>query len=269
MIHVQNANFSECANILYSDNPNHSGIIAGECKGDVWVDNVKNPAIALVYSNAIGGFSILGEPKNDSVYNEFSNYLREKLFKELKSKGIDDFEFSVESKITEEHILRLFFDKSINQEDEYFYKKSCANETGKVDKYSIVRVDPNFIGQLQAGKYDNAEFLTKRLLESWETYEQFFMKSLAFVAILEKSIVAVIIGTARYQNVIPIDIETKEEHRKKGLAYLLTQYFVNGCVENGLVAQWNCTDSNIASRSTVLKAGFEFLKKKPYYWFKI
>ncbi len=50
---------------------------------------------------------------------------------------------------------------------------------------------------------------------------QFFMKSLAFVATLEKSIVAVIIGTARFHNIIPIDIETKEEHRKKGLAYLL------------------------------------------------
>ena len=63
-----------------------------------------------------------------------------------------------------------------------------------------------------------------------------------------------VIGTARYQNVLPIDIETKEEYRQKGLAYLLTQYFVNACVESGLVAQWNCIDSNIASRSTVVKA---------------
>lgn len=269
MKHVNNTNYSKYSNILSVDNPSHSGILAGECKGDIWIDNVKNPELALVYSNAVGGFAIMGEPKNNSVYDVFNKYLRERLFAELKGRGINDFEFSVESKITEEHILRLFSDKSINHEDEYFYRKSSTNELRKLDSYRIVRVDQNFIEQLQVGEYDNAEFLIERLLESWETYEQFFMKSLAFVATLEKSIVAVIIGTARFQNIIPIDIETKEEHRKKGLAYLLTQYFVNECVERKLVAQWNCVDSNIASRKTVVKSGFDFLKKKPYYWFEI
>jgi hypothetical protein len=35
-------------------------------------------------------------------------------------------------------------------------------------------------------------------------------------------IVAVIVGTARFNDVIAIDIATKTEHRKKGLALMLT-----------------------------------------------
>lgn len=266
---VMNKDLSKCTNILYSDSPSYSGIVAGECKGDVWVDNIVNPTLALVYSFTVGGFSIMGSPNDTSVYGDFIEFLRGKLFLELKSKGINYFEFSVESKTTEDYILELFSNESMNQEDEYFYRKCDANEIQKIDHYNIVQVAQEFIRQLQAGKYDNPEFLSERLLESWGTYERFFSKSVAYVATIETSIVAVIVGTARYQDVIPIDIETKEEYRKKGLASILTQYFVKECVDIGLVAQWNCVDSNIASRKTAEKAGFKFMNKKPYYWFGI
>ena len=109
---------------------------------------MKNPVLALVYSNAVGGFSILGKPKDFSVYYDFNKFLREKFFNELKSRGIDEFEFSVESEIAEKHILELFSDKSVNKEDECFYRKSIANEVGKVDMYSIVKVDSNFTWKL-------------------------------------------------------------------------------------------------------------------------
>ncbi len=269
MKRVYNVKSGVYTNILSEDNPSYSGILAGECKGDIWIDDVKNPELALVYSNAVGGFAILGEPKNNAVYDKFNEFLREVFFVELKSRGVDGFEFSMASEKAEEYILGLFTDKNINQEDEYFYRKSGLYNLETPDKYNIIKVDPHFIEQLKAGKYVNAEFLTDRLLGSWESFEQFFTKSLAFVATLDKSIVSVIIGTARYKNVVPIDIETIQEHRKKGLAYILTQYFVNECAIRELVAQWNCIDSNTASRKTAVKAGFDLFKKKPFYWFDI
>ena len=169
---IINTDLSECTNILYSDSPSYSVIVACECKGEAWVDNMVNPTLALVYSYAVGGFSIMGDPNDVSVYDDFIEFLREKLFVELKSKGIDYFEFSVESKRTEDHILKLFSDERMNQEDEYFYIKSCANEIREIDQYNIIRVDSEFVRWLRAGKYDNAEFLSERLLESWGTYEQ-------------------------------------------------------------------------------------------------
>ena len=69
----------------------------------------------------------------------------------------------------------------MNQEDEYFYRKSWKSEVKEIEHYNIVQIDSEFIDRLEAGKYDNPEFLSKRLLESWGTYEQFFAKSLAYV----------------------------------------------------------------------------------------
>lgn len=37
--------------------PCFSGIVAGEYKGELWVDSIENPTIAIAYSNAVGSFA--------------------------------------------------------------------------------------------------------------------------------------------------------------------------------------------------------------------
>ncbi|MBI9011792.1 MAG: GNAT family N-acetyltransferase [Clostridiales bacterium] len=266
---ISHVALSECRNLLSSDGPSYSSIVIGESKGDVWIDNLSNPTLALVYSPAVGGFSIMGDPDDTSVFENLKEFLTNDLFSMLKRKGINDFEFSVESERTMSSLLNLFSDRVMSQEVEYFYRKSSVGKVTETDQYYVLKIDTDFITQLQSGCYDNPELLTEKLLGSWETIEKFLSRSVGYVAIHEKSIVALIIGTARFQNVIPIDIETNENHRKNGLALTLTQYFVNECIERGLIAQWNCVESNIGSRKTVEKAGFDFMKKKTYYWFDI
>ncbi len=260
---------SNCTSILYSDSPSFSGIIAGESKGKVWVDHLEKPTLALVYSKAVGGFSILGDPEDETVYSDFKDFLQDELFIELKNSGTDFFEFSVESNRTKNHMLRMFSDKCMNQEDEYYYRKSTVGSILEIDEYQIKNIDSKFIERLESGKYNNSDLVSSRILGSWDSYDQFINRSVGIVAVNGSSIVAVLIGSGRYQDVIPIDIMTNAEHRKKGLASILTQHFVNKCVDRRLIAQWNCVESNIASRNTVEKAGFEFLKKKPFYWFEI
>jgi len=270
MNHIVNPNYSHNINILYADSPSFSGIVAGECKGDVWVDNVGEPTLALVYSFAVGGFSILGEPEDISVYDEFKNYVTEQLFVELKNKGFGCFEFTVESKKAEEHILKLFSDKSVCEEEEYTFRKAEISNFEAIEKdYRFFKVDKDFVRKIEEGQYENAEFISERILESWGSYDLFLHNSLAYTAVWNNSIAAVIVGTARYKNIIPIDIETIEVHRNKGLAYTLVQYFINECVNKGFIAQWDCVASNVGSKKIAEKAGFKLLNKKSVYWFKI
>lgn len=271
MIKVEKLESSNMKAVLYEDSPSFSGIVAGECKGHLWVDDTKNPSLAMAYSFAVGDYSILGEPQEESVYKQFYNFLIEDLFPKLREKNEYCFEFSTESIRMQEYMLKMFSDRIIEREDEFFYRKATKIVTKMQisNEYMIAKIDAKFIAQLEQGKYENRKFLEERLLESWGSYHDFLNKSVAFVALYQKRIVAVIVGTARFHKIIPIDIETEEQHRKKGLASALTKCFVNECVDNQLVAQWDCVDSNVASKKTVQKAGFLFMKKKPYYWFHI
>lgn len=269
MKRVNNPKFGNCENILYGVSPSYSGIVTGECKGDLWVDNLDEPQLALAYSASVGGFSIMGSPEDFSVYDNLISFLREELFPILKNNGTDSFEFSFECEEAKEYILNKLSNEDICKEDEYFYRKEDSVEVQTLDHYNILQVDSEFVKDLQSGKYKNPEFLSKRILESWDSYDSFLNRSIAYVATQDSTITAAIVGTARYQNVIPVDIETKEEHRKKGLASVITQHFINECVRRGLIVQWNCVESNTASRKSVEKAGFTLIKKDPFYWFEI
>ena len=47
-------------NIANDNCHSFSGIVAGECKGDLWVDDLDNPRISIVYSYPVGSFTFLG-----------------------------------------------------------------------------------------------------------------------------------------------------------------------------------------------------------------
>lgn len=271
MIKIDKLTLEASAKVCSDMSPSFSGIVVGECKGDVWVDDIDNPSIALIHSSAVGGFSIFGEPTDSEVYRKFQRFITGDMFGILIRRGIDCFEFSIESDKAKPSILALFNDKTIQSEDEFTFRKDekYSGDMAIPDKYRILKVDATFLGELESGVFGNQELLTERLLASWGTYNSFLAKSVAFVVVYQKQIAAVIVGTARYKNVIPINIETENDHRRQGLALALLRQFVNECADRGLVAQWDCMDSNIASRRTAKSAGFEFVRKSRVYWFSI
>jgi hypothetical protein len=119
------------------------------------------------------------------------------------------------------------------------------------------------------GKYENADFIIVRLLESWYSFEDFMNKSLAYCTIWDNRIVAVMIGTACYSNILAIDIETEEKHRRMGLSYTMAVRFIADCLENSYIPQWDCVESNINSYNLAIKLGFNKINENTVYWFHI
>ena len=122
---------------------------------------------------------------------------------------------------------------------------------------------------LSQGNYENKEFLTKRLLESWYSFEDFEKKSIAYCVLFGDRIVSVIVGTASFRNVIAIDIETEEDHRGKGLAYAMAIEFITDCLNNDYIPQWDCVESNQNSINLAEKLGFQKNHDNTVYWFDL
>jgi hypothetical protein len=272
MIKVSNKNNFECINELtYDFSPSFSGIVSGICKGDLWIDDLKKPKLAIAKSYSVGGFAILGEIDNDAETKKFENFLRNDLFNQLKANNINNFEFSIESNNISIDIYKLFNDKNIQTEKEFtFRKNSIINVNLNLpNEYKIYKVDYEFWNNVYKGIFENTEFLTQRLLESWNDFEEFYNNSLAYCIVYKQEIIAVIVGTARFKNLVAIDIETEKLHRGKNLAYLMTVSFVNSCLEKGLVVQWDCVESNKASNNLVRKLGFDFIRETTVYYLDI
>jgi hypothetical protein len=135
---VDNYNYSQFKNILYKDNPSFASIVTGNSKGDLWVNNIENPAVAIAYSRPVGGFSIMGIPDD---YEVFLQFLEKDFFAEINENGFNYFEFSVEETILEKKLLEKISDKKISQEYEYYFRKYDKSEVSALKNYTILAID--------------------------------------------------------------------------------------------------------------------------------
>lgn len=86
---------------------------------------------------------------------------------------------------------------------------------------------------------------------------------------IQNSIVAVMVGTSHFNNVIAIDNETDEQYRRRGLGYAMAYKFIDDCIKNDRTPQWDCVESNPNSYNMAKKLGFEMVKENTVYWFDI
>ena len=261
----------DVTNIVNEKSPSFSGIVNGECKGKLWVDNIEVPRIAIAESYAVGSFAFLGTYKTNEDFLNLKDFLENELFHDLKKNGYKCFEFSIESENIHKSILEVFKNKSIQAEKEFSFRVNeiPKNNLGIPKEYQLRKVDDTFWNMLTEEKFENEDFLKVRLLESWYSFEEFKNKSIAYCIILNNRIVAVMVGTACFKNVIAIDIETEEKHRRKGLAYVMAVEFINHCLKNELIPQWDCVESNPNSYNMAIKLGFEKMNENTVYWFNI
>lgn len=268
----------DITNITSVYSPSFSGIVSGECKGNVWVDNLQCPNIALVESIPVGGFAFLGAIHTKEQGQQLELFLKEELFPMLKSSGVGSFEFSAEQEEVAKFIINIFQYKKIENEQEFSYQASgleASSRESLPQQYVMHHVDYEFWASLSengdgnGNELKNGHLLKNKIEESWYSFNDFINRSLAFCISYENHIVAVIVGTARFNDTLPIDIETDKAHQNKGLASALTKEFINQCVARGLSAQWDCVESNVKSKKLAEKAGFKLISQQPVYWFDI
>lgn len=265
---LQNTDFQA---VTQGSTPSFSGIVIGECKGRLWLDDLNCPTLAIAQSYCVDSYAFFGSRLNRESYQSLEHFLANELFIEEKEKGIHAFEFSVESEELTEDLLKMFGERKIQKEREFSFRttKEAVKYKNIDSSYIVKQLTPSLWEQILQGKIENRELIENRILESWFSFEDFYKKSLAYCVLHHNRIVAVIAGTARYKNVIPIDIETQEEERRKGLAYELGRTFIEGCLKRGYIPQWDCVESNQASYLLARQLGFEKFHENVVYWFDI
>lgn len=270
---TQNMKLKNVTKIVYEKSPSFSGIVTQESKGRLWVDRIDEPQLAVAESSAVGGFAFLGSCESDEVLQDLRAFLDTELFEQQKSVGYDSFEFSieVESKSMQNRLLELFKDKTIQTEKELSFRIYTRPDIHPdiPGEYQIRKVDHAFWELLAEGKYENADFIHSRLLDSWYSFKDFEDKSIAYCTICDRRIVAVMIGTASFRRCIAIDIETEENHRNRGLAFAMAVEFIADSLEHGYTPQWDCVESNTGSYHLAQKLGFEKIRENTVYWFDL
>jgi GNAT superfamily N-acetyltransferase len=249
-----------------------AGVVAGNNAGRVWVDSLKNPASAIVWSDGLQCFQFMGRETNQIFNQELKAFIEDTIIGFLKDNSLDFFEFSADTEEWYPFIYNALSDREIKQNWQYVYKSEASPQaSSKViipESYCLHQIDAKFIFSVRnKDTVSNPEFLIDYIEQFWGSVEKYLNLGYGYAAVAEGKIASFAITSFLYDTTFSIGVETLEQHRRKGLASTLVNILLKELYSKGFKIWWDCMDSNIASQKTAQSTGLVLDHKYKVCWF--
>lgn len=221
--------------------------------GAAYVDCVERPkSLAMVF----GDFSFyFGELPKEDAKEAIENILSEcektwSIMVPESSQWLEFFEENGTFYKSERYRLK--------KRTEPFDKELLQGFVRELDKeYEIAAIDEKWFERLKEDPWG------KELCTEGLTAKEFVEHALGFLVLKDGEPAAGISSYAYYDKGIEIEVDTKEEYRKKGLARVLGARIILECMERGLYPNWEA--ANMISAKLAESLGYEFDRAYPVY----
>lgn len=220
-------------------------------EGDIYADSTDRPTYALFWH--VSGFAYLtGKPEKEEL---------EAIYALMKNAdGKNPRRFVLELK--DEETASFFRQKAdVEMHKRYRFRLKKTEAEGSLDSsipagYELKEVDGKLLKQI-SGRIVPSLF--------WSSEEEFLEKGKGYCLVKDGEVAAVAFSAAVSSKQVDIGIETKEAHRRKGLAAVAAQQMVSYVRSIGKEPVWDCDQTNTGSKATAEKVGFEVMAEHAYY----
>lgn len=212
--------------------------------GDIYICSGENPRSAMA---VLGDFCFFaGEPEEELV--------------SYKKKGtLPDFLIMVpQNEAWAQLIISVYGDKAkrrtryaIKKEPDVFHGEHLREAAASLPpEYSIAMMDEELFSKCRANDW------SRDLVSQYETYEVYRNLGIGAVVLKDGEPVSGASSYSRYREGIEIEIDTKKEFRRKGLAYACGARLILECLERKLYPSWDA--QNLWSVALAEKLGYHY-----------
>lgn len=223
--------------------------------GSAWVDNTCNPKSVQII---VGDFCFFAGAANMELVRSIpSNFQSECILMIPQSEKWCELIEDV-YKNNYDKFMRYATKKdvnSFNKENLNGYIKSIPKE------YKIVKIDKKIYDMVKEEKW------SKDLCSQFSNYNEYEKNGIGFVVMHGLSIVSGASSYTVYNKGIEIEIDTKEEYRRRGLALACASKLILKCLEKEIYPSWDA--ANKSSLNLSEKLGYHFDKEYITYAIKI
>ena len=237
--------------------PEALAIVDGNNPGWVFVDDLNSPSAALVWAQGIEGFYLEGDANSKIFLRELNIYTEQVLKPRLTDLGITWLEISGD-KNWNPVIEKVYNKRILERSQQWVYTLPPTTHESfmqpkLVGNCELKIIDRHLFVDLSA---ESKKFLLPRLSEFWGSLDAFLNTGLGYVLVDRDEIVSLCFSGFVAGNIHAIDIETKESHRRKGYAEIVSHAFLADCMKRQFRPHWDCMAGNTASVRLAEKLGF-------------
>lgn len=147
---------------------------------------------------------------------------------------------------------------ALKKEKDIFNKDTLkAAVDGLPAEYRIEMIDESTFQQCKEQTW------SRDLVSQYENYSRYEEHGLGAVILKEDEIVSGASSYAGYLGGIEIEIDTREDYRRRGLAYIAGAKLILSCMERGLYPSWDA--QNQESVALAQKLGYHYDHEYPAY----
>ena len=140
---------------------------------------------------------------------------------------------------------------ALKKEGDIFDRKYLRDlAAGLPEEYELKLIDEKIFRQCQSNEW------SRDLVSQFETYEKYQQLGLGVAVLKDDIIVAGASSYTRYREGIEIEIDTRKDHRRKGLASACGARLILECLERSLYPSWDA--QNRWSVALAEKLGYHF-----------
>lgn len=240
--------------LLQSGHPHPEilSIIACNNPGWIFVDQVKSPRSALVWSKGMQGFYLIGDHTNHAFVSVLDDYISSNITPRMRELGMDYFEVSGHH--DKWNMESIFVSREIQQFEQLVFTRLHKPFVSENKQIKTIN--------LRSHEWDNQELTNKEFAQNdldlfWNSKEDFLQKGYGFAAIEGSEIIGICYSSFVTQDTHAIGVETLAPHQGKGVGTHLASLLVNEMIENGFTPYWDCSLNNEASKKLALRLGFQ------------
>lgn len=212
--------------------------------GDIYVDSLEEPTCAMALIADFCFFA--GEPDEELVH--------------YKPEGCkQDFVIMVPQNDKWAGLIERVYGERASRVTRYAIKK----EQDVFDREKLEAAVRSLPSEYSLHMMDEKRFNLCRqerwsgdLVSQYQDYKMYQQLGLGVVVQKDNIPIAGASSYTRYQDGIEIEIDTKEEHRRKGLAYVCGAKLILECLDRGLYPSWDA--QNLWSVDLAKKLGYHF-----------
>jgi len=212
--------------------------------GEIYVDNLENPQSAMAI---LGDFCFFaGELNKELVTFKPENCKQDFIIMIPQNDGWADL-IASQYKARAKKVIRY----AIKKEENIFDRNKLQGIIHALpSEYSIKMIDEEIFNWCKENDW------SRDLVSQFENYEMYRRLGLGAVILKEEIPVSGASSYSRYQDGIEIEIDTKEEYRRKGLAYTCGAKLILECLERNLYPSWDA--QNKWSVALAEKLGYHY-----------
>jgi len=236
-----------------------ASVVEGNTEAQLWyTSQPDNHVVCLLWDKGNNVFYLSGQLVLPETIKDLASLINSHIKEKAIKERLSDFNVKTLSSSLENSITDIFQDIALHKINELFYtfraQKVNSIPNPKLKGIQYRPIDADF---LEEDRFENIQDVKYEIEWMWPSLERFREKGFGTAAVLDTSIICRCTAEYVSKSKCGIGIAVIDEFQNKGIATATAAHFLEQCLNQNIVAHWECDKDNIGSVRVAEKVGFE------------